>query len=401
MRLLDLLRFSTRALVGFRLRSLLTLLAMAVGVAAVMVLTTLGEGARRFVVGEFASLGSDLVVVLPGRSETSGGPPPITGDTARQITLDDARALLRSAAVREMAPVLPGGAPVSAGSREREVLIVGTTAAFATVRHLRMHSGSFLPPGDLDQAPAVCVLGATVASELFDNRSPLGEWVRIGDSRFRVIGVLSSEGQSLGLDMSEAVMVPVAAAQTLFNREGLFRVLVQARSRDWLDAASADVARILRERHQGVEDVTIITQDSVLGTFDKLLGALTLAVAAVAAISLVVAGILVMNVMLVSVAQRRPEVGLMKAIGATRGQILKLFLAEAALLSLTGGAIGLVMGVVFAWVLQAVYPSIPWALPLWAAVAALAIALVFGVVFGLLPAWRAAGLDPVGALERR
>jgi putative ABC transport system permease protein len=401
MRLADLFAFSIRALTGFRLRSLLTLLAMAIGVAAVVLLTTLGEGARRYVVGEFASLGSDLLVVLPGRNETSGGPPPLTGDAARDITLDDAQALLRSPSVLQVAPLNIGSAPVSAGSREREVMIMGTTADYFAVRHLDVAAGQILPEASFDRAAAVAVLGASVASELFDRRAAVGQWIRIGDSRFRVIGVLGSEGQSLGFDMAEAVMIPVASAQALFNREGMFRVLIATKGRDWLASGKADVERIMRERHQGEEDVTVITQDSVLATFDKLFVALTLAVAAVGGVSLVVAGILVMNVMLVSVSQRTSEIGLLKALGATAQQVLWLFLVEAALLSLTGGVVGLVGGLSMTQLLVALYPSIPWAAPAWAVGAALGVALLFGMLFGLMPAWRAAQLDPVLALERR
>ncbi|RMG44615.1 MAG: ABC transporter permease [Acidobacteria bacterium] len=397
----DLARFTLGSLGGARLRSGLTLLAMAIGVASVVVLTGLGEAARRYVTGQFAALGTHLLIVLPGRSETTGGPPPILGEVPRDLTIDDALALLRSRAVRRVAPIAVGAAPVSHGPYEREVTIIGSTADFAPIRRLRMASGRFLPPRDPHRPSAVAVIGGTVRRELFRGENPLGRWIRIGDRRYRVIGVLASSGRALGLDLDEMVVIPVASALSLFDTSSLFRILVEARGRDAIPAARRAVVEIIRERHDGEDDVTVITQDAVLATFDRILRTMTLAVAGIAAVSLAVAGVLVMNVMLVSVTQRTEEVGLLKALGSPPGQILRLFLAEAAALSLLGAAAGTALGYAGAALVHRLYPILDTVPPVWAPAAAAGIALAAGLLFGVAPARRAAALDPVAALGRR
>jgi putative ABC transport system permease protein len=261
--------------------------------------------------------------------------------------------------------------------------------------------GAFLPPGDPHHAQPVCVLGAQVREEIFGAQAPLGEWLRIGDRRFRVIGVLARQGVSIGVNTDEVVMIPVTAAQSLFNSESLFRILVEAKSRDQVAAAKEDAIEILRERHEGERDVTVITQDAVLATFDRILRALTLAVGGIAAISLAVAGILIMNVMLIAVTQRRREIGLLKALGATGAQIRLTFFTEAALLALGGAALGLAVGGVGQLFLGQLYPQIPFAAPWWAVLAAPLTAIVTAAVFTVAPAARAARLDPVAALSRR
>jgi len=401
MRTADALTFCLTALRGYPLRTALMLLAMAIGVAAVVLLTALGEGARRYVTDKFISLGTHLLIVLPGRSETTGGPPPLLGETPRDLTLDDALAIRRSAAVRRVAPLSVGSAPVSFGNLSREVTILGSTADLYAIRDLSMAQGQFIAGSDTSRAEAVCVLGHTVKKEIFGNASPLGRWVRIGERRFRVIGVLSPKGQSLGMDMGEVAIVPVASAQALFNTSALFRIMVQARSRQDIARAKAFVLETIARRHEGEDDVTVITQDAVLATFDKIFTALTLAVAGIAAISLAVAGILIMNVMLIAVTQRTAEIGLLKAVGAPGRQILGLFLSEAALLSLAGAACGLAVAVAGKWALGLIFPNFALVVPVWSPVAAVGVALTTGLVFGVLPARRAARLDPVMALSRR
>lgn len=397
----DVIQFSARALSGYPTRTLLMILAMSIGVASVILLTALGEGARRFVTNEFTSLGTYLLIVLPGRSETTGGPPPLLGETPRDLTLEDALSLTRSSAIRRMAPITVGSAPVSWKHRDREVSILGSTADLFEIRHLSMAQGRFIPAGDPTRGLAVCVMGYKLKKELFGNQSPLGQWVRIGDRRFRVIGVLAKKGQSLGLDMGDVVVGPVASAQALFNTSSLFRILVQANGRDAIPKAKKAILSTILERHEGEDDVTVITQDALLSTFDRILVAMTLSVAGIAAISLSVAGILIMNVMLIAVSQRTAEIGLLKAIGAPGRHILGLFLAESAILSLIGAGFGLILAFLGNWGLSRAFPSFPITAPIWALGAAVMVALLTGLVFGVLPARRAAKLDPVQALSRR
>jgi len=401
MRIVDVIRFSVRAAVGYPTRTILMLLAMAIGVGSVVVLSSLGESAREYVVNQFSSLGTNLIIVLPGRSETVGGPPPLLGVTPRDLTVDDALALYRSAVIRYVAPIVIGASPVSHGGREREVTILGSTPQLFKIRKLSMAQGRFLPEGDADRASPVCVLGETMREELFGGGPVLGEWLRINDRRFRVIGVLAKKGESVGLDMGDLVIIPVASAQALFDTNSLFRIMIEASDRDTIPRAKETILRIIRERHEGEDDITVITQDAVLATFDRIFTALTLTVTGIGTISISVAGILIMNVMLIAVSQRRGEVGLLKAIGTPPAAIVTLFLAEAMLLSLVGGGLGLLTGGAGIWLIGLLFPNFPLVVPLWALLAAVAVALVAGLVFGVLPAMRAARLDPVAALARR
>ncbi len=401
MRIRDLIDFARAAATGNPLRASLLVLAMAIGVAAVVVLTALGDGARRYVMNEFSSLGSNLVIVLPGRSQTGGfNPGNAITSTPRALTIDDAQALMRAGAVSRVAPLAVGTSEISAGGKLREVIVAGTTASFLTVRHMSLAQGRFLLEGDWRRGASEVVLGAKVRDELFGAEPALGQLVRVGDRRFRVVGVLSASGQGLGMNSDELVIVPVALAQALFNSDTLFRILVEANGREAIELAKTQVTEIIKLRHEGEQDVTVITQDAVLLTFDRLLGTLTLGVAGIAAISLAVAGILVMNVMLVSVTQRTSEIGLLKALGASGGTIRLLFLAEATMLSLAGAIVGYGLGQIGAAIIRQLYPTFPAFPPDWAVIAGLGTALLTGVLFGVLPARRAARLDPVQALAK-
>ncbi len=402
MRAPDLIRFARDAATGSPLRSTLLVLAMAIGVAAVVVLTALGDGARRYVLSEFSSLGSNLVIVLPGRTQTGGfSPGNAITSTPRDLTIDDAQALQRAPAVRRLAPLAIGTSEISVGGKLREVMVAGTTVQFLEVRRLKLAQGRFLADSDWRRGPAEAVIGAKIRDEMFGAEPALGRLVRIGDRRFRVVGVMAASGQGLGMNTDELAIVPVALAQAMFNSNTLFRILIEANSREAIEPAKAQVAQILKQLHDGEEDVTVITQDAVLATFDRLLGTLTLGVAGIAAISLAVAGILVMNVMLVSVAQRTGEIGLLKALGATGATIRTAFLAEAAMLSLAGALLGYALGQGGAALIRQIYPTFPAWPPDWAVIAGLLTALATGIVFGVLPARRAARLDPVQALAKR
>ncbi len=402
MRAPDLIRFARGAATGNPLRSSLLVVAMAIGVAAVVILTALGDGARRYVISEFSAIGSNLVIVLPGRSQTGGfSPGNAITSTPRDLTIDDAQSLLRAPAVKNVAPLAVGTSEISVGGKLREVIIAGTTTQYTEIRRLDMAQGRFLATGDWRRGANEAVIGAKVRDELFGNGPALGQLVRVGDRRFRIVGVLAASGSGLGMNTDELVFVPVSLAQAMFNSNTLFRVLIEATGRETIEPAKAQVTAILKERHDGEEDVTVITQDAVLSTFDRLLGALTMAVAGIAAISLAVAGILVMNVMLVSVTQRTSEIGLLKALGADAATIRNSCLTEAAMLSLAGAVLGYLLGQAGAALIRQLYPTYPAFPPDWAVLAGLVTALVTGILFGVLPARRAAQLDPVQALSKR
>ncbi|KAA0254669.1 FtsX-like permease family protein [Acidobacteria bacterium ACD] len=395
----DVLGFALRALRGHRLRSGLSLLGVAVGVGSVVLLTSLGEGARLFVTAEFRSLGSNLLILLPGKAETSGGVP-TAGGTTHDLTLDDLDAVARSVpSVARIAPLVFATVEAEAGPRKRDAIVAGTTWELKAVRGIPLVAGTYLPSWKGGNPPRVCVLGHLSARELFGGTAALGQFVRVGGERYRVVGVTGPRGVTVGLRLDDMIHVPAPHVLRMLDRRGVFRALVEVRSAGEVDAARRGVIRVLSDRH-GEEDVTVFTQDSLVAGLSSILGILTAALGAIAAISLAVAGIGIMNVMLVSVTERTREIGLLKAVGVTSGQVRRVFLFESALLSSTGGLLGLLLGGAAVVVFRAVWPSFPAQPPAWAVVAASSVALLVGVLFGLLPASRAARLDPIDALSR-
>lgn len=395
----DLLGFAAGSLSGHGLRTALSLLGVMIGVSAVVILTALGEGARRYVVDQFAGLGTNLLIVIPGKTETSGtfG----VGGVPNDLTLDDALAIERQIrSVYLTAPVTAGTEEVSSGDRRRQMPILGTTRPFFEIRELEMARGDFLPDEEMFRGGAELVLGYKAATELFGADDPIGRIVRVGGWRFRVIGVLAAHGTNLGIDIDEIAVVPVRTGMRMLNRSSLFRVMIKVHAHSDLEAAKQSVIDLITERHEE-EDVTVLTQDAVVSTFTQILDTLTLVVAAIAAISLSVAGIGIMNVMLVSVSERTKEIGLLKAIGASSAQILLAFLTEATFISAAGGLLGLGVGWAVVALLVQIYPVLPASPPGWAVGAALGLSIGVGTLFGYLPARRATRLDPVTALSRR
>lgn len=398
----DLFRFAWRSFTASRVRAALVLLAITIGIAAVVIVTSLGEGARRYVTQEFANLGTNLVIVFPGRSETAGaGPGLLITRTARDLTVEDAAAIRHVRWVTRVAPVSVGAAEAGRGKYNREVTVVGTNADWFELRRMTVSEGALLPAAEANQETAVCVLGWTVKDEFFGNESAVGERIRLGDRKFRVIGILPSRGMGLGMNIDEMVLVPVNTAQSLFNSTSLFRIIVETSNRDMNSQVRNEVEELLAKRHQGERDVTVMTEDAVLATFDNILVALTLAIVAIASISLVVAGVLITNLMLIAVSQRRTEIGLLKALGASQPQIRNIFLSEALVLAAASGALGILVGEAGIVLIRALYPAFPAFVPVWVIAAALVSALVTGTLFSLLPARRAAQLDPILALARR
>jgi putative ABC transport system permease protein len=399
MKLLDQFVFNGQIFQRHRVRTFLLLLAVGIGVASVILLTSLGEGARRYVDREFAALGNRVLIVLPGRKETTGGGPPIYGAVPRDLTLEDTNALKRIPGVLAMAPVIAGMTTVARDSRSREVITLGSSDAFFAVRHLDVGAGRILPPRSGSEAMAVCVLGVKLKRELFGNNRALGEWVRVGDRRIRVIGVLEERGESLGLDLRDMLLIPVRTAEQLFDSPGLFRIMLDIAPSADSDKIQQQILTVIRQRHDGEEDVTVISQDSMLAAFDNILSVLTMAIAAISSISLLVAGILIMNISLISVSQRRREIGLLKAIGASSRQIRQLFVGESLMLISLGSIAGILFAFGLIFLFANLWPEFPLMPPFWAVPAAVGIAFLTGLTFSIAPARRAAALDPVLALR--
>jgi putative ABC transport system permease protein len=401
MNLTDLLGFAWKALSGHRLRTGLSVLGVAIGVTSVILLTALGEGARVYVTGELATLGSSLIIVLPGKIETSGVVP-FVGGVPHDLTLQDVEAIRRGVSrIRRMSPLTLGQAAASYRSLHRDLQVLGTTSELLELRRLSLSSGTFLPPGEIDRGSPVCVIGSKVQRELFRGENPIGRLLRLDDFRFRVIGVISDKGQSMGFDFNDIVIIPVATAMEIFDQTTVFRVMVEANSYEEMPQVKKEITSVIYERHNKEEDITLLTQDSVLSSLNQIFRALTLALAGIAAISLTVAGIGIMNVMLVSVSERTAEIGLLKAVGVLPRQIVIAFLAEAVLLSFIGGVTGFIAARILVDVAKRVFTSFPTQVPPWATITAIGIAVAVGVIFGVLPARRASRLDPISALSKR
>jgi putative ABC transport system permease protein len=394
----DCLRLAWGAVAAHRLRSSLTTLGIVIGIAAVILLTSIGEGTRRYIMDEFTQFGTNLLAVNPGRILTTGAPGAL-GGTYRRLTLDDSEALLRVPGVLRVVPVVMGMAPVEAGPRRRSVVVYGVNSDVPAVWKFQVRQGRFLPPSDPRRGAPLVVLGPKLKREVFGDASALGEHVRIGGERFQVVGVMAPKGLLLGFDIDDAAYIPVASAQRVFNRDGLLEIDVLFSHHLDTEVVEEGARRVLMARHEGEEDFTITTQTEMLDVMDRVMDIVSIAVGGIGAVSLVVGAIGILTVMWISVNERTREIGLAKATGASPGQILALFLAEAALLSLAGGGLGIGAGIGIARALKLVLPGLPVHTPARYVIAALAVSLAVGLGSGALPARRAARMDPVRALH--
>lgn len=396
--LLDLMRLSSGALVGHPLRSILSMLGIAIGVAAVIMLTSLGEGTRKYMVSQFSEFGTNVLAVQPGKRKTSGVPNAFRG-TTQKLTIEDAEALKRITILEAVVPVAVGQARVEGGGRGRSVLVHGVTSDFPEVVKFSARQGSFLPPGDPRRGASVAVLGPQLKRELFGDANALGEFVRIAGARLRVIGVMEPKGQVLGMDIDDSAWIPVATAMRLFNLEELQEINAVFRHEGQTEEAIEAVRAAMIERHRGEEDFTIVSQTEMLAVFGRVMDVVTFGVAVIAAISLLVGAIGIFTMMWISVGERVSEIGLMRAVGATARQIQVVFLTEAILLTMMGGVSGLLLGLVATLVIRLLIPGFPAGAPIEYVFSALGVSALAGLVSGVGPARRAADLEPVEALR--
>jgi putative ABC transport system permease protein len=324
---------------------------------------------------------------------------PGLGATIRKLTIEDAEALRRVRGVEKVLMGAYGSARVEFGERGRDVLVAGVTPEMPEMFRFPVRQGRFLPRGDPRRGTPLAVLGPRVKRELFGESNALGERVRIGGRRFVVIGVMEPKGQFLGLDMDDRAYIPVASAQTLFHQDELSEIHILFSGQVPLERIKAGVRRVLMDRHDGEEDFTVTTQTEMLDVLDRILSAVTAAVTGIAAVSLLVGAIGILTMMWISVGERTSEIGLAKAIGAGSGQILRLFLAEAAILSLAGGGLGVAIGMGLGRAIRMLWPAFPFHTQPGFVGLALAVSLAVGLASGVLPARRAAALDPFEALR--
>ena len=397
MHLTELIRFTTRSAVSHRLRSVLTALGIAIGVAAVLLLTSIGEGLHKYMLTQFTQFGTNIISVNPGKAKTFGMPTGVL-NSVRPLNLDDAEALKRVPHVRSTLPLVQGTASVVSGGRERKVIVSGTGSEMTETLSFRVVLGNFLPADNPKTPRAYAVLGSKVRTELFDERNPLGERVRIGGQRYTVIGVMESKGTMFGFDLDDAVYVPVAKGLELFNREGLFEIDVMYEEGAPVDEVVEGMRRVLIARH-GSEDFTITTQQEMMNVLGSVLGVITFAVGALGGISMLVGGVGIFTIMTIAVRERTAEIGLLQAVGAHRRQIRNIFLGESMVLAAIGGLAGIAIGFAIIGLLALLVPALPVS-PSWPyMVAAVLVAMLIGLIAGVLPAWRAAQLDPVESLR--
>jgi putative ABC transport system permease protein len=398
--LFESVRIALSVLAQNKMRSALTMLGIIIGVFAVVTLISLGHGVQMYVADQFAGMGSNLMIITPGKRETAGHGPMVGASNVHKLTLEDANAIRRRIyTVTGVAPIIFGLGLVKNGSRSRNTTVIGTGPEFPEVRNIHAAVGGFFTSDDVDASRRVVLIGLLIKRELFGEENPLGRFIQVMGSPYRVVGILEARGTSLGLDLDDVAIIPITAAKRLFNTEGLTQLIVKAPNDEAVTQAEGEVKALLKQRHNQTDDVTVVSQTQMLSTLNTILDVLTITLAGIAAISLVVGGIGIMNIMLVSVRERTREIGLRKAVGARSRDILAQFLVESVVLSLLGGTIGLGLAFGLQLVAHVAVPSLPVAITLWAVMLAVTFSLAVGVFFGVYPARRASRLDPIEALR--
>ncbi|MDH4164081.1 MAG: ABC transporter permease [Nitrospirota bacterium] len=400
MNFLEIFKVSLEAILSNKVRSGLTMLGVIIGVMAVILLVSIGEGAKAYITQELTGLGTNLLIITPGKTTTKGGFHPPSAGTVRKLTYDDSLALKRRAwLLSDAVPIVIGTGSIKFQNKGRDTMIIGTSPEFERVRNLYVETGSFVTQGHVDSKEKVIVLGRKVKDELFGIENALGKVVTVSDARYRVVGVMHKKGMSLGWDVDDVVFLPVTSGQELFDTDSLFEILASTPRSEDTERAISQIKDILIRRHAHKEDFTIQTQGAMLETMNTILNVLTAVLGGIAGISLLVGGIGIMNIMLVSVRERIREIGIRKAIGARNRDIMAQFMIEAVTLSGVGGIIGILLGVGIAFLIPLFVTVLPTSVSLWSIVTAFSFSMAVGVFFGVYPARKAALQDPITALR--
>jgi putative ABC transport system permease protein len=383
-----------------KLRAFLTTLGVIIGVLAIILLVALGEGVRTYLADTFASMGANVIQIQPGKRETRGahGPPP--PNSAHKLTREDELAVAHHVRTLDgVSGVVSGAASIRYGTRRRDSMMFGVGERFAEIRNLQVDVGRFFTEEDVNAHRKYAIIGRVIQTEIFGDENPLGKTLRLADTEFRVIGILEHKGTSLGFDLDDIVVIPSTAALDVYGLSGYTAILARARDKANTDTAIADITDVLQRRHASQVDFTVVSQDDMLATVNAIMGTMSMVLLAIASIALVVGGIGIANIMLVSVRERTREIGVRRAVGATRTTILMQFLFESVVIALMGGLVGLAIGAGIIAIVRMVVPGLPLELSGWLVAIALGFATVVGVLSGVLPARSAARLDPVEALR--
>jgi putative ABC transport system permease protein len=395
----EILILAWEALIANKLRAGLTMLGMIIGVGAVVLLVSVGNGARNYITSEFEGLGTNLILIQPGRTDRRQMGPPI-GSSKDKLTIADVDALQKRAmSLEAVTGIVFGAGQVKFEDQLSNVQVLGSNEKLLRILSIKVGLGQFFAEEDDLSGRRVVVLGSTVAKNLFQNQYPIGRMVKISDSEFRIIGVTQSQGQSLGFNMDELVFIPNKAAMRIFNEDKLFGIRARAKSKVSVEDAVKEIDEVLRDRRNGIEDYTITTQAAMLDSMNTILGMLTYVLGGIAMISMLVGGIGIMNIMLVSVTERTREIGVRRAVGAKKVDVLKQFIAEAVALSLCGGLIGLSGSVFITYLVSWLVPGFDMRAPVWILAPAFLISCAVGVGFGVWPAKKAASIPTIDALR--
>ncbi len=383
-----------------KLRAFLTTLGVVIGVLAVILLVGLGEGVRAYIGDTFASLGSNVIQIAPGKRDTKGGVQPPMSGVAHKLTPEDEQDIERRVYTLDgVSGIVQGAGTLRYENRRRDSMAFGVGERFGDMRNMHVDSGRFFTAEDLDAHRRYAIIGRVIQDELFGDVNPLGKTLKINTTEFRVIGILEHKGQSLGFDMDDLVLIPSTTALDLYSLDGYTSIMVRARDKANTQASIEDVTDVLKRRHNGQVDFTVVSQDDLLATVNSIMSMMTGVLLAIASIALVVGGIGIANIMLVSVRERTREIGVRRAVGATKNTILFQFLVEAVVIATLGGLIGLGLGAVIIAVARVAVPGLPVQLSPWIVFTALGFSGLVGVLSGVMPARSAAKLDPVEALR--
>lgn len=396
MKLTDILRWILKAVSAQRRRTALTIFGFSTGIAAVVLLNSIGESLRQYILQEFTQFGSHIIAVTPGKTQTFG----LGGilNTIRPLSLQDAHSLSLLPEALQVVPVVMGTAQIKSGNKGRYTEVAGVGPSADHAWKLTIAKGRFLPDDDIHRPRAFAVVGSTLKTELFGRTSAIGKTLYIGQQRFRVVGELAPKGDFMGTDLDDMVYIPAAKALQLFNRETLMEIDIFYRPGNASDIFAERVRNLLTMRH-GIEDFTLITQDDMLKSLDKILQFIKFAAAGLGLISLFVGAVGIITILTISVTERSQEIGLLRAIGFAPGDIRQLFLGEAMALALIGGAIGYLASMVILALTRLALPGMPIEFDPLVLIVALLMSGVLGAIAGWRPAQQAAKLEPVNALR--
>jgi len=400
MSLREVFRLALESLGANKFRAMLTMLGMIIGVSSIVLLVSIGTGAKNYIFREFEGLGTNMIIVQPGKTDRKSPFGPPIGAAQRKMTTDDVTALQKKAFNLEAVTGLVfGTGSLKFEENTANVSVFGANDDFLRILNLKVGLGQFYTREEDEAGRRLIVLGYDVARNLFADAQPLGKQVKVNQTEFRVIGVMARTGNKLGFNFDDLALMPTRAALRVFNDDKLFGIRAKARSRAVLDDAVEEVTSIMRERRDGEEDFTVVTQVSMMESMETILNMLTYVLAGIALISMLVAGIGIMNIMLVNVAERTSEIGVRRAVGARRIDIMKQFLVEAITLAVIGGSCGVALAVSLTYAVYMFFPNFDMRAPLWILPPAFLLSLVTGVVFGVWPARKASRIETLEALR--